>query len=242
MATNFFFNNIGAHREQILVEDLIIEAIKIHGIDVYYIPRTIVTQNDAFNEVTQASFDAAYMIEMYPVNVDGFEGQGEFLSKFGIEVRDQMTFSVAERVFQEEVGRETGEQRPLEGSLIYFPLTDSVFQIKYVTKRPIFYQIGSLQMNNLVCELFEYSNETFNTGLDFIDNKYNALSIAYEDYALQDELGNVITAEANNTVITIEGFSLGTQVPGSDNDYYDENDDDLIDWTEFDPFSEGLRA
>ena len=111
---------------------------------------------------------------MYIRSVDGFEGDGEFLSKFGVEVRDQITFSVALRVFENEVGSVLRRDRPSESDLIFFPFTKALYTIKYVNKKPIFYQMGALQMYDVVCELFEYSNEIFNTGIDIIDKTYNA--------------------------------------------------------------------
>ena len=142
-----------------LIEDLIIESIKIYGYDNFYIPRTIVKEDDLFGEDVLSKFDNALPLEMYIKNVEGFDGEGEFLTKFNLEVRDQVTFSIAQRRWQEEVDvldrklDEQGERvtRPTEGDLIFFPLTGQLYEIKYVDKQPIFYQMGQLQMYDLRC-------------------------------------------------------------------------------------------
>lgn len=158
--------------EQTLVEDLIIESIRIYGIDVWYIPRTLGTKDDLLNEDDTPIFDQAYMIEMYIKNVDGFQGDGQFLSKFGLQIRDSMTLSVAMRRFVQDIGLYDEQIRPNEGDLIYFPLNRKIFQVQFVDNKPIFYQFGALQMYDLRCELFEYSYEQFNTGVDEIDLLY----------------------------------------------------------------------
>ena len=178
MPTNFYFNNNAHSGQQNLIEDLIIESIKIYGYDNFYIPRTLVKEDDLFGEDVLSKFDSAYPIEMYVKNVEGFDGEGEFLSKFNIEVRDQITFSIAQRRYLEEIPTgavkldEQGEriERPVEGDLIFFPLTGQLYEIKYVDKQPIFYQMGQLQMYDLRCELFEYSHEVVTTGVKAIDD------------------------------------------------------------------------
>ena len=122
MATNFFFNNFQASQEQLLLEDLVIEAIRIYGHDIYYIPRTLNNYDDVYGADDQSSYGQAYPMEMYIKSYDGFKGDGSFMSKFGIEIRDRVIFSVAQRRFSEEVGEFTTQVRPNEGDLIYFPL------------------------------------------------------------------------------------------------------------------------
>ena len=178
MPTNFYFDNFAHTGQQNLIEDLIIESIKIYGYDNFYIPRTIVKEDDLFGEDVLSKFDNALPLEMYVKNVEGFDGEGEFLTKFNLEVRDQITFSIAQRRWQEEIdvtNRKVDEQgesinRPTEGDLIFFPLTGQLYEIKYVDKQPIFYQMGSLQMYDLRCELFEYSHEIVDTGVKAIDD------------------------------------------------------------------------
>lgn len=171
MATNFFFHNYQNSQEQLLIEDLIIESIRIYGLDMYYVPRTTVSYDNILNEDSNRSYGKAIPIELYIKNVDGFGGDGDFLSKFNIEIRDQITFTVARRVFEEEITTELDTLiRPREGDLIYFPLNKKIFEIRFVEHEAIFYQMGALQTYDLKCELFEYSNERMDTGIADIDS------------------------------------------------------------------------
>jgi hypothetical protein len=237
MATSVFFNNFNSTAEQNLIEDLIIESIKIYGIDVYYIPRTTINRDAVFREGSTYSYNSSYLIEAYIRNVDGFTGDGEFLSKFGLQVRDQIVFTMAQRTFKAEVGNYNDEVRPNEGDLIWFPLTRTVFQIKNADVKPIFYQLGALQTYDLTCELYEASSETFNTGIAEIDNKYNALSLVSNTYEILLENGNVLVTEAGEHII-LESFDIEAIDVQAENDVYEQEGLDFIDFTEFDPFSE----
>ena len=237
MATNFYFNNFSSSGEQNLIENLIIEAIRIHGVDTYYVPRKIVTRDNTFREQSVTEYGEAILIEMYIKNVDGFEGDGEFLSKFGVEVRDQITFSVAMRVFDNEVGSLLRRDRPLENDLIWFPFNQHLYQIKFVNKKPIFYQMGALQFYDVVCELFEYSNEVFNTGLDIIDDMYNALLTTTDPYVLTMESGIYLTDEAGFEILE-EDYDINILDEASQNSYFENEGIDLLDFSERDPFSE----
>jgi hypothetical protein len=239
MATNFYFNNFGASNEQTLIEDLIIESIKMYGLDMYYIPRTKNNVSDVFRDVQYSTFDNPIFVEMYIQNVDGFQGDGEFLSKFGVEVRDQITFTMSQRIFNQEVGGYTSESRPIEGDIIWFPLTASLYQIKYVNKKAIFYQLGALQTYDIVCELYEGNSDIFNTGIPAIDDTYNALSLTDNSYVLLAENGDTLTTEYGESILN-ENYSLDTIDVQADNDVYDLGTNiDFIDFTEIDPFSEG---
>ena len=242
MATNFYFNNFSSSGEQNLIENLIIESIRIHGVDTYYVPRTIVTRDNTFREQSVTEYGEGLSVEMYIKNVDGFEGDGEFLSKFGVEVRDQITFSVAMRVFDTEVGSPLRRDRPLENDLVWFPFNQHLYQIKFVNKKPIFYQMGALQMYDVVCELFEYSNEVFNTGIDIIDNSYNALLTTTDPYVYVLESGIYLTDEHGKDMIE-EDYNMATLDTASQNDYFEMQGIDFLDFTERDPFSESsIRA
>jgi hypothetical protein len=170
MPRNTYFSH-GTTSEKRLYEDIIIEALKIYGHDVYYIPRTIVNTDAIFNEDALSKFGEAFQIEMYVENTDGFEGDGDLLSKFGVEVRDSMTLVLSNRRWEELVGRfqPTPETRPQEGDLIYFPLVNGLFQITFVEDESPFYQIANLPTFKLTCELFEYGNEAIDTGIEEID-------------------------------------------------------------------------
>jgi hypothetical protein len=239
MATSLYFNNFGASNEQNLIEDLIIESIRMYGKDMYYIPRTKNNVSDVFRDVQYSTYDNPIFVEMYIRNVDGFQGDGEFLSKFGVEVRDQITFTMAQRVFNEEVGKYTNENRPLEGDLIWFTLTNALYQIKYVNKKAIFYQMGALQTYDIVCELYEGNSDIFNTGIAEIDTKYNSLSLAEDTYFILAEDGTVLVTEYGESILN-ENFSIDAIDVQADNDVYDKSSNiDFIDFTEIDPFSEG---
>jgi hypothetical protein len=211
----------------------------MYGKDMYYIPRTKNNVSDVFRDVQYSTYDNPIFVEMYIRNVDGFQGDGEFLSKFGVEVRDQITFTMAQRVFNEEVGKYINESRPLEGDLIWFPLTAALYQIKYVNKKAIFYQMGALQTYDIVCELYEGNSDTFNTGIAEIDTKYNSLSLAEDTYFIITENGNTLVTEYGEAILN-ENFSIDAIDVQADNDVYDKSSNiDFIDFTEIDPFSEG---
>jgi hypothetical protein len=237
MATNFYFQNFASSGEQALIENLIIESIKIHGVDVYYVPRKILSKSDTFREQEVAEYGEAISIEMYVKNVDGFEGEGEFLSKFGVQVRDQITFSVAMRVFENEVMPVLKRDRPVENDLVWFPFNKALYQIKFVNKKPIFYQFGALQMYDVVCELFEYSNEVFNTGIEIIDNTYNAFLTTTDPYIIASEAGVNILTEAGDAIV-LEEYNIDYLDQSSQNEVFEREAFDFVDFTERDPFSE----
>jgi len=285
--TNKYFNNFGYAREQDLVEDLTIESIKIYGHDVRYIPKTSARRDALFGEDTLATYDDAVEMEMYIKNVEGFEGEGDFLSRFNLEIRDQVTFTIARKRFdqarserlttevgysylQEEadtnapsrqflstsantslfgINLETGtaegysitNNRPTEGDLIWFPMVDKLFEIKFVEHEQVFYQTGRLQTYDLRCELFTYSNERIDTGNTAID--------AVEDNYSTDILTNEMLQEDGDKLQLEDGGSLmqewrieGTQ-PTANNEYFQSNDpvfssSSVIDFSESNPFSE----
>lgn len=238
MATSFFFNNFGASQEQLLIENLVVESIKIYGHDVYYLPRTRVEVDDILGEEEYSSFDSQYYVEMYIKNVEGFGGQGDFLSKFNLEIRDQVTFSMARRIFNEEVGASALIERPREGDLIYMPLNNKLFEIKFVEHEAIFYQLGSLQLYDLVCELFEYDNEIFNTGIPLVDEKQRDITFNMSDFALREESGLALADEDGYDLVQ-ESFDIQVQDPLSNNNDFQSEADSILDFTELDPFSEG---
>ena len=202
--------------EQNLIEDLIIESIRIYGHDVWYISRTLGAKDELLNEDDLSIFKHAYSMEMYIKNVEGFEGEGDFLSRFGLQIRDSITFTCAMRTFNAEVGQYVEEVRPLEGDLIYFPLNNKIFEIQHVEHEAIFYQMGNLQTYDLRCELFEYSGERFDTGWEDIDT-------LLEDYDLTSQ-------EANDDIETFDSLA--------DNTTIESEADNILDFTEKNPFGE----
>jgi len=217
MATNTFFQNYNYFNEQQLIDDLVIESIQIYGVDTYYLNRTTDNFDQILNEDRLSIFQSAYGMEMYVKSVDGFEGEGDFLSKFGLQIRDQVTFTVAFRTFERHATRyDTSLVRPREGDLVFMPMNQKFFKVMYVEHESVFYQTGSLQVYDLKCELFEYSNERFQTGIDDID-------AFYTQYNTQD-------------IVDLE--TLQSQDVIAKNIFYEEEGDSLIDFSETDPFSE----
>lgn len=238
MPTNFFVNNYQSSQEQLLLENLIIESIRFYGEDILYVPRTLNNYDEVYGADDQSSYDKAFMIEMYIKSIDGFSGDGSFLSKFGLEIRDRVTFSVARRVFEDEITKNTKQPRPNEGDLIYFPLNQKCFQIKYVNKFEMFYQLGALQTYELVCELFEYSGERMNTGIPEIDRLQKTLDTNQYSWAIKDLDGGILLDE-DRSMLVLEGASINIIIPGSDNDEIQAESDLFVDFSEVDPFSEG---
>ena len=248
MTTSLYFNNFGASQEQLLIENLVVESIKIYGHDLYYLPRTLINNDPIYGEESYSRFDAQYYLEMYIKNVEGFGGQGDFLSKFNLEIRDQVTFTIARRVFNDEVGSYTGFVRPREGDLIYFPLNNKLFEIKFVEHEAIFYQLGSLQTFDLTCELFEYNNEIFNTGIDLVDSKQKNITFNVSDFGILLETANIPASyggsvhlqDEDGYDLVLDQFNIDEQDPISDDTNIQSESDDILDFTEIDPFSEGV--
>jgi len=171
MPTNVYFDH-DYPEEQNLYESLIIEALRLYGQETYYIPREAIRDDEILNEEF-SRFRDAYALEMYIENTQGFEGEGNLLSKFGLEIRDQATFIVSRRRFRRLVELPEAdavyEDRPQEGDLIYLPLARSLFQIKFVEHEQPFYQLRNLPTYQLQCELYEYSGEEIETGIPAID-------------------------------------------------------------------------
>lgn len=237
MVTKPYFNHFNNTNEQRLAEDLTVEYIKHVGIDCYYLPRTLDNKDEIFKESSIQSFNDAFIIDMLVRDVNGFRGDGNFLSKFGLEIRDEITMSIARRIFEEDVGTQNGQTRPNEGDLIYFPLNKKVFQIKFVDHESTFYQFGALQFYDCICELFEWSNEIFNTGIEEIDDKYNAYSTNAFDYTLHTESGQLLLTE-DGDVISLEEYDLKNIDIESENDDMEEKSLDILDWSETNPFGE----
>jgi len=287
VTTNVYFNNFGYAREQDLVEDLTIESIKIYGHNLKYIPKTAVKQDALFGEDTLSTYDDAVDIEMYIKNVEGFEGEGDFLSRFNLEIRDQVTFTVARKRFDQarserltpEVGysyvqeeantnapsrqflstsANTGmfgitletatsegysitNNRPLEGDLIWFPMVDKLFEIKFVEHEQVFYQTGRLQTYDLRCELFTYSNERIDTGISDIDAVEDNLTTDILTNEMLQEDGSILQLEEGGSIM--QEYRLETNQPSANNEYFQSNDpvfssSAVIDFSESNPFSE----
>jgi hypothetical protein len=282
MATNKYFNNFAYAREQDLVEDLTIESIKIYGHNVKYLPKTISGIDHLFGEDKLLKYETAADVEMYVKNVEGFEGEGEFMSKFGVQLNDQLTLTVARKRFDQirteklttEVGYnylqesantdapsrqfltgnnhtesiilETGTtgvnsysitaNRPQEGDLVFFPLVNKIFEIKFVEHEDIFYQTGRLQSYDLRCELFKYSSEQIRTGNTEIDSTETAGTLDTLLYELLLEDGDNLLEEEGDSLV--QEYQLFTQDAGANNSFFQSEGESIIDFSERNPFSE----
>lgn len=223
MATSAYFRNYNNFNEQNLIDDLVIESIKIYGLDVTYISGEFNNRDEIFNEDDMPFYDEKYEFEAYVKNVDGFEGEGDFLSKFGLEIRDQVTFTVAIRTFERYVTRTNQNKlRPRENDIIWLPLNQKMYRITYVEHESVFYQTGKLQVYDIKCELMEFSNERFDTGIYEIDHYFDGVKTT------------------SDTVSTLE--DLEETDPLAQNLVFEDVADDIIDFSEIDPFSESIST
>ena len=171
MPTNHFFSK-GTISEQHLYEDLAIEAIQIYGHDVYYLPRTMVNKDELFGESPLSKFSDAYMIEMYMDTNEGYEGEKEIITRFGLEIRDETTFTVSRRRWLDLVSSNSNlitALRPNEGDWIYMPTVGRLLEISFVDKDDPFYQLDNLPVYKLFTRTVEYSSEDLDTGIAAID-------------------------------------------------------------------------
>ena len=166
MPTNLYFNNTTSSAEQELINDLTSEVIKIHGMDVFYIPRTVVKEDLLLGEDVLSAFSTAFEIEMYLKTVEGFGGEGDLVTKFGLDVRDEVIFTV----HKDRFNLATDMDKPLEGDLVFLPINKGLFEIKFVEHEQPFYQSGKNYSFDLTCELFQYSEEQLETGIADIDD------------------------------------------------------------------------
>lgn len=246
MATSFYFQSGipgGRSSEQILMEDIIIECLKIYGFDVYYMPRKSVAEDDILTEDVLNKYEHAYPLEMYMSNVTGFEGEGDLLSKFGVEIRDTATFIVARRRWDEVVARDGNVQlttRPAEGDVLYFPLTKAYFQIMRVDSLDPFFQVGKLYVYKLECELMRFSSEQFETGVKEIDDIAAEKSTDINLYNILAETGDRLLFEYyTDSYIINESYNLSTILPNVQNEDFTA-EINILDFTERNPFGEVL--
>ena len=244
MATNFYFqsgNTSGTTNEQRLVEDLIIESMKIYGHDVYYLPRTLIKKDMIFGEDVLSQFTQAYPIEMYLANVDGWDGMQEMFTKFGIEVKDKATFVVSKRRWEDEVMRQTDNlqlpMRPAEGDLLYLPRTDSMFEIKFVEHLDPFFQVGKFYVYNLQAEMFQYSSEVVETGIPEIDNDFLNVSLNVFEHEVINQTGGRILLQDGGS-LTLQSFSPEKLNNLSNNTDFETLGLDIVDFSSINPFGE----
>lgn len=243
MPTNFYFqsgNTSGTTNEQRLVEDLVIESLKIYGHDVYYLPRQTGNLDGVLGEDALQYFDQAYPLEMYLENVQGFEGEGELFTKFGFEFRSSATFVVAKRRWEEGVAQNATVQlpdRPAEGDLLYFSKTKTFFVIKYVDFLNPFYQLGKIYTYKLQCDVFEFSSERIDTGIDEIDSITDKSSQDLYRFELLMQSGDrVLNSQSDSIILGV--YSTTDTDPQADNDEFEDEAQEFLDFTAFNPFGE----
>jgi hypothetical protein len=240
MSINYYFQNgipESYSANQRLVEDMIVESISITGMETYYLPRTLQHVDTILTEDSLSTFDNAFPLEMYLDNVQGFEGDGTMLSKFGIEINDSCTFVVARRRWEAEVGRSgiATLSRPVEGDIVYLPLTKSYFEIKKVTATNPFYQLGKLFVFKLECELFQFNQERVNTGIAEIDEIAQLFDLTEQSHFVFTESGDNIMSE--------DGYSIIADYNDEDIDHSAQNEEfqksnGVLDFSEHNPFAE----
>ena len=265
MARNRFFNQYTpVKREQGLVEDLIIEAIKIYGVDAYYLPRTHVNLDRLYVEDASMLFDDALEMELYVKTYDGFQGAEDFLSKFGLQIDEQITFVVAQKRFAQslkecyltEYGHnlvyEDGNDilkestydyseiiRPREGDLIWFPMAKYMYQIKFTENIENFFQLGKLYTFEMRCERFDYGSERIDTDIAEIDEVEETFSQSTE---IMDQLvledGDLLLKEDGGYLIE-EGIYVERADATAENEFIQQRiiDDDILDFSESNPFA-----
>jgi hypothetical protein len=285
MPVSVYFNNQGATREQFLVEYLIIESIRNHGIDIYYLPRSSQsTLDEIFGDDPVKYFNAAYKIDMYLETFNEFEGNQEFFAKFGLEIQKTAKVAVARRTFERAIST-TIRNTPKEGDLIYLPVQQKLLEIKQVEEEKNFFQAGKQApyMYGLTIETFRYNGELIKTGVEEIDNignleafaldytmnaggtgTYDDMEIVYQGASLAASTARAYVADWNkpNRILKLRNikgeftnnvaivgvtsgasWSMGTVDTMEDaNDGFDDNveieneADNVLDWTELNPF------
>lgn len=280
MPTNVFFNH-AVNTEQSLYEDLVVESLRMYGHETYYLPRQIIDKDNILNEDIQSKFGDAYSIEMYLENTDGIADQGDLMSKFGVYVQEEATFVVSLRSWERFISLDNAldtSLRPNEGDLIYFPMSGSMFEIRYVEDSNPFYQLGKLYVFKMRCTLFEYSNEDFETQT-VADNIESEMSVT-NTFGLTDVVGEftigediqfsgsniaeVVGWDSNDNILIVRSISTTLRVDDdlvgaesgatatisvvynqldfddgiSQNDIFEDNNIDFLDFSEINPLGE----
>lgn len=230
MPTNPYFDHTKFNRgssEHNLVQNLVDETIKIHGLDCYYIPREFVDEDFLFGEDNLSQFTMAFLIEVYVESNDAWQGKGDFLGKFGLELNDEANLIVSRQRFLTEITDNlTNITNPREGDLIYVPTLDLICEIRFVEHDRPFFQLGQHYTYTMTVERFAYSYETLNTGVADIDQ-------IGTDYANNDDASNSLNPD--NTQIETEAD--GSATDGFDDSGTDDRGTGVINFDETDPFA-----
>ena len=217
MPTNVYFDT-GTTSEQRLYEDLIIEQLKIYGQDVFYLPRKLANKDTIFGEDSASSFDDSYIIEMYVDNSDGYMGEQEIIKKFGLELRDDIRFTLSKSRWETLVKNNSDlvAERPQEGDLVYFPTTKAFFEIQFVEHEQPFYQQSALPVYKLSCTRFEYSSERIDTGItiDSVEDSLSTDTMNFQ-FTLEAETGSIVLESdiGDTNYLINEDFTMATQQP-----------------------------
>ena len=239
MTTSAYFSK-GTASEQALYEALIIEQLQVFGHDVYYLPRKLVAEDTLWGEDVLSSFNDAYQIEMYMEEVEGYGGEKELISKFGLEIRDEANFVVSRSRWNTVVSSDANlieSSRPNEGDLIYFPRIKKLFQIDFVDHDDPFYQVDNLPVYKLSCSTFEYSSEDLDTGISAIDSIEDTMSLDALDYQVLMESGDAMITEDGDYIIS-EEYRVDTIAQTADNLFIEKTGDTILDFTESNPFGD----
>jgi hypothetical protein len=220
MPLNSYFLQ-GSSSEQRLVQDLINEQLKMYGQDVFYLPRKIINKDSILNEVTASEFDDSFMMEAYLANYEGFQGGGDILSKFGVQSTDQVTFIISKERYEDFISPFLdGEDvvvssRPQEGDLIFFPLDNTLFEIKYVEAKKPFYQLNKLYVYQLSCEVFDAAlDENIDTGIEMVDQASS--DFIYTTKLTMVGLGATAAEASVDVVKTLSSLQNGQSVSSID--------------------------
>ena len=230
-----FFNNFTYTPTQEMYQDIIVQAISIYGHEVVYIPRNVTNFDELYDTDDQSTYSVTIPIDGYIENIDGFQGQRDIFTKFGLEIRDSVTMVFAKRTYDRVIAPITKQPRPMEGDLIYFTANQKVFQIHYVNNKEIFYAFGTLPTYQMELNLFEYSDETFNTGIPEIDSIQNSLSLNAMDHEITLPDGTGLTDTSNNLIVT-PNLSEQNVDAIADNKELEIEDASFIDFSTKNPF------
>lgn len=186
----------GTTGEQGLVQDLVDEQIKLFGTDIYYLPRTLITDG-VLDDVIYNKFESQFQVEMLLQNVEGFGSPSEFISKFGLRITDEVRFVVSQRRWEEASAGSTltVPTRPNEGDLLYFPLTQDIYEIKFVEREDPFYQLGKIYFYTMTAEIYEYGSDDISTGVEEIDVLETIMSPAILMFMDPGGIGDFIVGE-----------------------------------------------
>jgi hypothetical protein len=242
MPTSVYFDT-GTIPEQRLYEDLIIEQLRAFGQEVFYLPRTLVNEDTILGEDPLSEFNDAYLIEMYVENIEGYDGEKELMTKFGLDIQNEVTFVVARRRWEQLISIDQNlivSTRPNEGDLVYFPRTKHLFEISFVDHDDPFYQVQNLPVYKLKCRSFDYSSEQIDTGIVEIDNIETTYSLDVLSYqlTLEDGTGSVLQEGEGINYLLNEDYTIETKDTKAQNDIFDTFNNTVLDFSESNPFGD----